>query len=191
MTNVELLTELCNVLENDPTDTTRQMLQTMLHSVMESESNARCGAGDGERTADRSNQRNGYRPRALETRESFRNEIASRPLNTLRLPITVHGEVDPPSFWEEFTGHRRYARGQLRFGENESGTAFNHGDRGGNQWLASKGNPVDAYLTAPGTSVPQPTESEQQAFQWSGIRSILHDELGPLSLQQLGVTLGG
>jgi len=68
MTNVELLTELGNVLENDPTDTMRQMLQTMLQNVMEAEVNARCGAGYGERTSDRSNQRNGYRPRALETR---------------------------------------------------------------------------------------------------------------------------
>lgn len=123
--------------------------------------------------------------------ESLRNEIAARPLNSLRLAITVHGEVDPPSFLEELSGHRRYARGRLKFGENESGTAFNHSDRGGNQWLASKGDPVDAYITAPGTYVPQPNESEQEAFRWSAIRSILHDELGPMSLQQLGVTLGG
>src|SRR5690606_24443985 len=68
MTNVELLSELGNVLANDSTDTMRTMLQTMLQSVMEAEVSAKCGAAYGERSGERSNQRNGYRTRALETR---------------------------------------------------------------------------------------------------------------------------
>lgn len=49
-------------------DIIRDTLEFVLQRLMELEAEIRCGAGKHERSEDRSNQRNGYRPRTLETR---------------------------------------------------------------------------------------------------------------------------
>ncbi len=51
------------------TDLLREMLQTFIQALMSAEADAACGAlPDGERSPDRVNSRNGYRPRTFETR---------------------------------------------------------------------------------------------------------------------------
>src|ERR1700682_2289518 len=46
----------------------RELLTMFLHTLMGAEADALCGAGYGERRADRTNQRNGYRHRQFDTR---------------------------------------------------------------------------------------------------------------------------
>ncbi len=53
--------------ETEP-DLLRELLQTMVESVMGAEVSARCNAGYGERTSERENARNGYRERDWDTR---------------------------------------------------------------------------------------------------------------------------
>src|SRR3954469_17724491 len=49
-------------------DLLRQMLTTFINTLMSAEADAVCGAGYGERSAERTNSRNGYRPREFDTR---------------------------------------------------------------------------------------------------------------------------
>jgi putative transposase len=51
----------------DP-DVLRELLSTFIHTLMGAEANALCGAGYGERSNERTNQRNGYRHRQFDTR---------------------------------------------------------------------------------------------------------------------------
>ena len=46
----------------------RELLATFIHAVMGAEADALCGAGYGERSSERTNQRNGYRQRQFDTR---------------------------------------------------------------------------------------------------------------------------
>lgn len=66
--SVEQVNVLGKSLEREHGDVLRSLLATMLRHVMESEATQLCGAGYGERSDDRSNQRNGYRERDFETR---------------------------------------------------------------------------------------------------------------------------
>jgi len=66
--NVDLLNQLGNALESEHGDVLRGMLAEALHVVMEAEVAGLCNATYGERTAARTNQRNGYRSRPFETR---------------------------------------------------------------------------------------------------------------------------
>jgi len=59
---------LGDVLRDGRKDELVELLRTMLQLVMESDVEKACGAGYGERTEERTNRRNGYRSRALETR---------------------------------------------------------------------------------------------------------------------------
>ena len=70
MTNntVELSNFLGNLLQECHSDAMRDFLAQTLRSVMDAEVFALCGAGYGERSGERENSRNGYRPRAFETR---------------------------------------------------------------------------------------------------------------------------
>lgn len=65
--NVELLSVLGKALESEHGDVLRELLATQLQQVMNAEVTSLCGADYGAR-GDRQNRRNGYRPRALETR---------------------------------------------------------------------------------------------------------------------------
>jgi putative transposase len=49
-------------------DLLRQMLTTFINTLMSAEADAVCGAGYGERSAERTNSRNGYRAREFDTR---------------------------------------------------------------------------------------------------------------------------
>jgi transposase-like protein len=49
-------------------DLLRQLLTTFINTLMSAEADAVCGAGYGERSPERSNVRNGYRPREFDTR---------------------------------------------------------------------------------------------------------------------------
>ncbi|RME29115.1 MAG: hypothetical protein D6798_00890 [Deltaproteobacteria bacterium] len=113
--------------------------------------------------------------------ETLRGELASRPIGQLGIPITVHGQVDPPAWYEN-----RPARGTLRFGENESGTRWKRNSPGGADWLVFKGvgGPV---LTGPeGLS-----QSDRDQYEWQGIAKVLDNEIKPKSLRSIGVTLDG
>jgi len=66
--NVELLEQLGNAIEGQHGDVLREMLALTLHAFMEGEVTDLCGAELGVRSTGRINHRNGYRPRALETR---------------------------------------------------------------------------------------------------------------------------
>src|SRR6478752_1408440 len=49
-------------------DVLRELLTTFIHTLMGAEADALCGAGFGERSMARTNQRNGYRRRQFDTR---------------------------------------------------------------------------------------------------------------------------
>ena len=49
-------------------DVLRELLSTFIHTLMGAEADALCGADYGERSTERSNQRNGYRRRQFDTR---------------------------------------------------------------------------------------------------------------------------
>src|SRR3984957_18228326 len=49
-------------------DVLRELLATFIHTLMGAEADAVCGAGYGQRSAERANQRNGYRHRQFDTR---------------------------------------------------------------------------------------------------------------------------
>ena len=49
-------------------DVLRELLATFIHTLMGAEADALCGAGYGERSSERTNQRNGYRHRQFDTR---------------------------------------------------------------------------------------------------------------------------
>src|SRR4029450_11927621 len=55
-------------LEAADTDLLREMVLGFVQALMSAEADAACGAMLGERSAERVNQRNGYRPRRLDTR---------------------------------------------------------------------------------------------------------------------------
>ena len=49
-------------------DVLRELLATFIHTLMGAEADALCGAGYGQRSSERTNQRNGYRHRQFDTR---------------------------------------------------------------------------------------------------------------------------
>ena len=56
------------IAKSDDTDFLRELIQDAAQRLMDIEVAAVCGAGHGERSPDRENQRNGYRPRQWDTR---------------------------------------------------------------------------------------------------------------------------
>jgi putative transposase len=65
---MDLLGWLRKHLEAADTDLLREMVLGFVQALMSAEADAACGAMLGERSAERVNQRNGYRPRRLDTR---------------------------------------------------------------------------------------------------------------------------
>ena len=84
---VDLVNLVGNVLETQHGDMLKAALSSFLHVLMDTQVGELCGAGYGERSADRVNSRNGTRPRVLETR-----------LGTLQLdiPRVREGSYFPP-----------------------------------------------------------------------------------------------
>ena len=66
--NIDLPTVLAERLTTAHPDVLRELLATFIHTLMGAEADALCGAGYGERSTDRTNQRNGYRHRQFDTR---------------------------------------------------------------------------------------------------------------------------
>ena len=62
------LEEVRKLLEEGNVDVPRTMVKQMAEALMGAEVDALCGAARGERAPERTNQRNGYRPRAWDTR---------------------------------------------------------------------------------------------------------------------------
>src|ERR1700682_2485706 len=61
--DIDLPAVLADRLTSTHPDVLRELLTMFLHTLMGAEADALCGAGYGERSADRTNQRNGYRHR--------------------------------------------------------------------------------------------------------------------------------
>jgi putative transposase len=68
MTKMELHDVLRKVLAQDEPDVLRELLKVFLEALMGAEADSVCGASYGERTEERVNSRNGYRPRDLDSR---------------------------------------------------------------------------------------------------------------------------
>ncbi len=56
------------IAKSDDTDFLRELIQDAAQRLVDIEVSAACGAGHGERSSERENQRNGYRPRQWDTR---------------------------------------------------------------------------------------------------------------------------
>ncbi|WP_425003118.1 IS256 family transposase [Mycolicibacterium sp. S3B2] len=84
--NIDLPTVLAERLTTAHPDVLRELLATFIHTLMGAEADALCGAGYGERSTDRTNQRNGYRHRQFDTRAGSLD---------LAIPKLRHGSYFP------------------------------------------------------------------------------------------------
>jgi len=66
--DIDWPTVLADRLTTTHPDVLRELLTTFIHTLMGAEADALCGAGYGERSTERTNQRNGYRHRQFDTR---------------------------------------------------------------------------------------------------------------------------
>lgn len=66
--NIDLPAVLSDRLTTTHPDVLRELLATFIHTLLGAEADALCGAGYGERSSERTNQRNGYRHRQFDTR---------------------------------------------------------------------------------------------------------------------------
>lgn len=66
--NIELPSVLAERLTTAHPDVLRELLATFIHTLMGADADALCGAGFGERSAERTNSRNGDRPQRFDTR---------------------------------------------------------------------------------------------------------------------------
>ena len=67
-------------------DVLRELLATFIHTLLGAEADALCGAGYGQRSTERTNQRNGYRHRQFDTRTGSLD---------LAIPRLRHGSYFP------------------------------------------------------------------------------------------------
>ena len=84
--DIDLPTVLAERLTTTHPDVLRELLATFIHTLMGAEADALCGAGYGERSGDRTNQRNGYRHRQFDTRTGSLD---------LSIPKLRHGSYFP------------------------------------------------------------------------------------------------
>jgi putative transposase len=77
---------LADRLTSTSPDVLRELLGTFIHALMGAEADAPCGAGYGERSTERTNQRNGYRRRQFDTRTGTLD---------LAIPKLRHGSYFP------------------------------------------------------------------------------------------------
>ena len=66
--DIDLPTMLAERLTSTHSDVLRELLATLVHTLIGAQADALCGAGHGERSTDRTNSRNGYRHRQFDTR---------------------------------------------------------------------------------------------------------------------------
>ena len=84
--DIDLPTVLAERLTTCHPDVLRELLATFIHTLMGAEADALCGAGYGQRSAERTNQRNGYRHREFDTRAGSLD---------LAIPKLRHGSYFP------------------------------------------------------------------------------------------------
>jgi putative transposase len=84
--NIDLPTVLAERLTTTHPDVLRELLATFIHTLLGAEADALCGAGYGERSSERTNQRNGYRHRQFDTRAGTLD---------LAIPKLRHGSYFP------------------------------------------------------------------------------------------------
>jgi putative transposase len=84
--NIDLPAVLADRLTTCHPDVLRQLLATFIHTLMGAEADALCGAGYGERSAERINSRNGYRHGQFDTRTGTLD---------LAIPKLRHGSYFP------------------------------------------------------------------------------------------------
>ncbi|BBZ43361.1 transposase for insertion sequence element IS1081 [Mycobacterium parmense] len=77
---------LADRLTTTSPDVLRELLATFIHTLMGAEADALCGAGYGQRSSERTNQRNGYRHRQFDTRAGSLD---------LAIPKLRHGSYFP------------------------------------------------------------------------------------------------
>jgi putative transposase len=65
-------------LEEADTDLLQGMVRTFIQHLMSAQADAICGAPWGERSPERVNQRNGFRPREFDTRVGQLHDVAHR-----------------------------------------------------------------------------------------------------------------
>ncbi|BBY55820.1 hypothetical protein MKOR_30710 [Mycolicibacillus koreensis] len=114
--DIDLPAVLAERLTSAHPDVLRELLATFIHTLMGAEADALCGAGYGQRSAERTNQRNGYRQRRFDTRAGSldlaipklrqgsyfpdwlleRRKRAERALTTVVATCYLLGGVDPP-----------------------------------------------------------------------------------------------
>src|SRR4051812_20837697 len=68
--DIDLPTVLAERLTSTHPDVLRELLATFIHTLMGAEADALCGAGYGQRSTERMNQRNGYRQRQFDTAQA-------------------------------------------------------------------------------------------------------------------------
>jgi len=84
--DIDLPAVLADRLTTTHPDVLRELLATFIHTLMGAEADALCGAGYGERSAERTNSRNGYRHRQFDTRTGSLD---------LAIPKLRHGSYFP------------------------------------------------------------------------------------------------
>src|SRR4051812_35116946 len=84
--DIDLPTVLAERLTSTHPDVLRELLATFIHTLMGAEADALCGAGYGQRSTERMNQRNGYRQRQFDTRAGTLD---------LAIPKLRHGSYFP------------------------------------------------------------------------------------------------
>src|SRR4051794_26606694 len=84
--DIDLPTVLAERLTTCHPDVLRELLATFIHTLMGAEADALCGAGYGQRSTERTNQRNGYRHREFDTRTGTLD---------LAIPKLRHGSYFP------------------------------------------------------------------------------------------------
>src|SRR5277367_4825817 len=84
--DIDLPTVLAERLTTTHPDVLRELLATFIHTLLGAEADALCGAGYGERSSERTNQRNGYRNRQFDTRTGSLD---------LAIPKLQHGSYFP------------------------------------------------------------------------------------------------
>src|SRR5215212_6778306 len=82
-------------LQRAEPDLLRSMLATFVQALMSAEADAACGADFGTRSAERTNRRNGYRPREWDTRAGTVE---------LAIPKLREGSYFPTGCWSDGSG---------------------------------------------------------------------------------------
>jgi len=126
-------------------DVLRQMVQFMAQRLMDIDVEGRCGAGYDEKSAERTNSRNGYRDRTWETRAGAVE---------LKIPKLRQG-----SYFPEFLEPRRTAEKAL--------TAVMPSIAGSNASMPTKSSPSRAWTPARWSRHGSNSSSQNRATTWS------------------------